>query len=110
MGPIRRRSIGRVGPRRRGEGAEPGQEGVGGHLDVGGPEAVGLFEVQADPSVGGALHGAQVTMSTGTLTEPGDTCDRPCASGITPPPVLTSMFLILLCQPVWLTRCRLWPR
>ena len=46
-------------PRRRDEGTQPSEKGVGGYLGVGGPEAIGLLEVHPNLSVGGALYGTQ---------------------------------------------------
>ena len=46
-------------PRRRHEGAQPSEKGVGAHLGEGGPEAVRLLEVHPDLSVGGALYGIE---------------------------------------------------
>ena len=46
-----------VGTGRRNQGAQAREEGVRGHLGVGGPGAGGLLEVYADLTVRGALDG-----------------------------------------------------
>ena len=46
-----------VGTGRWNQGAESSEEGVRGHLGVGGPEAGGLLEVDADLTVCSALDG-----------------------------------------------------
>ena len=45
-----------VGAGRWNEGAESSEEGGRAHLSVGGPEAVGIFEVDADLTVRSALY------------------------------------------------------
>ena len=41
------------------QSAQPSDKGVGGHLGVGGPEAIGLLEMDADLAVRGALDGIE---------------------------------------------------
>ena len=48
-----------VGPRRRDQGTQPGEKGIGAHLGEGGPEAIGLLEVHPNLPVGGALDGVE---------------------------------------------------
>ena len=48
-----------VGSRRRHEGAQPSEKGVGAHLGEGGPEAIGLLELHPNLSVVGARHGIE---------------------------------------------------
>ena len=48
-----------VGTGRRNQGAEASEEGVRGHLGLGGPEAVGLLEEDADLTIHSALDGIQ---------------------------------------------------